>query len=537
MKPIVIDLDKIILKIKDFLKPTNLFSGLKEIFFYQKEIYKKYKFIFLWIMFIGLLSHGMALTNKYSYHDDATALFGIGGTHQIGRWMLHYYKEFHNLFFGNIITSIPLINGFLSLIFISLAIVLILDLFNIKSKILSILFGGISISIPTVCGIFAYMFTAPYYFFSMFIGIFGIWLICKYRNFLSFFLAIILISCSLGGYQAYLSLFLGILLIYSINIIAIDQIQTKEFFKFSAYALFSILTFMSIYVIAVKLSLHYYDASLINYAGLDKMAQNSFMIYLKRLFLAYKEFISPAKTLLVFPNNSIYIYYFTLIIFSFLTIILFIKIFLKQKLKAIFFLILVMAIPLGVNFIFLMTHNYAIHALMFHGSILIFLYLIMLIDNINIIIKNNFFIKIVKNISILNLICLIAMYIKFSNSAYLKAEFLQSQTISYFTTLVTQIKSTPNYKDEFPVTIINNHKIKDKSFNNLYELNFITTTGYHSNIINNYAWQKFVRNWIGYSPKYINSKEFENIYEVKNMPHYPDYGSIKVINDTIVIKF
>ena len=34
-----------------------------------------------------------------------------------------------------------------------------------------------------------------------------------------------------------------------------------------------------------------------------------------------------------------------------------------------------------------------------------------------------------------------------------------------------------------------------------------------------------------------NSEKYESLPEVLSMPHYPDFGSIKIINDVIVVKF
>ena len=55
--------------------------------------------------------------------------------------------------------------------------------------------------------------------------------------------------------------------------------------------------------------------------------------------------------------------------------------------------------------------------------------------------------------------------------------------------------------------------------------------------INNYAWRDFVDKWCGYKPLVGNEEEFKQIPEVRNMPSYPDSGSIKVIDKTVVIKF
>ena len=40
-------------------------------------------------MILGLLAQGMALLNKFSWHDDIFSLFLTGDTITSGRWMLH----------------------------------------------------------------------------------------------------------------------------------------------------------------------------------------------------------------------------------------------------------------------------------------------------------------------------------------------------------------------------------------------------------------------------------------------------------------
>ena len=55
--------------------------------------------------------------------------------------------------------------------------------------------------------------------------------------------------------------------------------------------------------------------------------------------------------------------------------------------------------------------------------------------------------------------------------------------------------------------------------------------------VNDYTWIKFMKQWTGYSPTVIDAAAFAEIDEVKQMPSYPDDGSIAIINDTVVVKF
>lgn len=43
--------------------------------------------------------------------------------------------------------------------------------------------------------------------------------------------------------------------------------------------------------------------------------------------------------------------------------------------------------------------------------------------------------------------------------------------------------------------------------------------------------------WCGFSPIMKDAAEYEQLPEVEEMPGYPDAGSIKIVEDVLVIKF
>ena len=89
-----------------------------------------------------------------------------------------------------------------------------------------------------------------------------------------------------------------------------------------------------------------------------------------------------------------------------------------------------------------------------------------------------------------------------------------------------------------PITFINGRNIQDLSVTTNDEFNIIRITPYGGDtLITSYSWLTFIKNWCGYAPVVIESEAFEELPEVKSMTSYPDDGSIKVISDTVVIKF
>ena len=50
-------------------------------------------------------------------------------------------------------------------------------------------------------------------------------------------------------------------------------------------------------------------------------------------------------------------------------------------------------------------------------------------------------------------------------------------------------------------------------------------------------WRNYMRYWCGYTAHEVDSNLFIDRPEVQTMPSYPAEGSIKVIDDVIVVKF
>ena len=132
-------------------------------------------------------------------------------------------------------------------------------------------------------------------------------------------------------------------------------------------------------------------------------------------------------------------------------------------------------------------------------------------------------------------------YLYNNNVAYMKENFLQEQAISYYTVLISEIKEADGYADDLPVAYIGERNIADKSIITWPQFERVQITGYKgdiSDLLNNYAWRIYVGRHCGFYPEVLeNTTEIERLTEVKEMPCYPDKGSIKVVNGVVVVKF
>ena len=126
------------------------------------------------------------------------------------------------------------------------------------------------------------------------------------------------------------------------------------------------------------------------------------------------------------------------------------------------------------------------------------------------------------------------IWVRYSNALYLNVEFSQSQTISYFTTLFAQIKSTEGYREDLPVAYIGGFNSKsENSISATPAFPYLRPYENAKDLINDASSIWFLERWCGI---YKEQVEFDHP-DIASMPCYPNEGSIRVINDVIVVKF
>ena len=119
------------------------------------------------------------------------------------------------------------------------------------------------------------------------------------------------------------------------------------------------------------------------------------------------------------------------------------------------------------------------------------------------------------------------------------SELRLSQAISYYNTLSTKIMSLKGYKEEYPVAFVNEREKRSYADTLQDYYDYPVTNPYAYPFVNSYAESSrtFMKCWCGYAPAFADAKKFENNNIVQSMPRYPNDGSIKIIENVIVVKF
>lgn len=504
----------------------------------SRRIPRKYLLCVISAIFWGLLAHGMPLFNKYSLYEDPSQLFGVGATYVSGRWMLDIIHRLEVFFLGSSY-SFPLLNGMTSIFFISICACIIVRLLDIRRPLLIIATCGILVTSPTMAGLFGYMFTAPHYCFGYLLTCVGVLLICDHRKWYTFFTGLLLIACAIGIYQAAIPLALCLMLLWFIH-----HVYKRETFPWLhylltvVYLLAACLLFVFLYLAINKLYLAIIGASLLNYQGIDTMGSLPLLTYIERAVFAYKVFLLPTKAgnACMYPNGLIYLYWVLLGLCAIITCALLFFGAKERFGKLIQIGLPLTMLPLAVNFIFVMCDPKGVHSLMVYSHVMLPVFLIWALGNLCDHMEKFTKFRFTSLACVILLLC--SMYVRIDNICYLKAEFVQAQTVSYYTTMITRIRSTKGYRDGMAVAYVNFNTKHDSSLvsnEGFSEVNIIPYFDTDS-MINNFAAKSFMENWCGFAPT-IDYSSYEDNADVQQMPCYPDDGSIKVVDGVVVVKF
>ena len=483
----------------------------------------------------GILAHGMTLFNKYSFHDDALCFNGVGSTYQSGRWMLGILGELNVKLVGSKNYSLPLVNGAITILCIAAIVYLLLDSLKIQSKTMTVLLCGVMVTFPAVTGAFGFMFTAPYYYFASLMSVVGAWIFHQKKTVWAALLCTVLMACATGVYQANISICICTLLLYMLEDVWRSDVDWKSFWKMALCNAAVCVGFITEYFLVNQYFLSRLNVVLTDYQGINNFGKTSLSNYIVRLLYAYGSFFYPSTAAEEF--NARYVYTALTVISVGIAVFVLWKIRRSEAKKAWQMALILIVYPVAACFTYLMVEFWAVHSLMTFGQTFTFVLAAWFMDKCP---QGDG--KVEKNLcntAVVLLGILVVLNIRYSNICYLKADVIQEQKISYYTTLITRIESTDGYTEDDPVVYIGENNKEDKNLSGLSKhFDELDSPAYRKeDLFNGYTWKEEMELWCGFSPKLGDVSEFEGNAEVASMPCYPDQGSIRRIDGKIVVKF
>lgn len=509
------------------------------------------RYTFLGTLIVGLISQGMGLFNTYSSHDDAIALFSYGETYGIGRWLtdIIFRLAQHILVNGDGTLSLPLFNGLMIIVCVAVSACFVVSTMDIHDPLRGAFIGGIMACVPTVTCFFGYRYNAAQFGLGVLFATIGAYYICTAHHVWGVISGVLILGCSAGIYQGFIPFALSLILFWCIGYA--DRWSGERIVSLMRDLLIKpalILLSVIFYFLMNKLYLFSTNSQLLEYRGIDSVAEVSVREYLLRVLIAYKQFFIPTRGTLfyIYPSNIRYVYYFFGVIGCICMVMMLIRNFRRDILQGLILTVLFAFIPLATNFMIVMTGTEYMYSTMTYSQMMPFVAVIYLFDRrcaereLRYEFRFGF-----------GLLCafLLFLYSRYDSKLYMIDEFSQQEAISYFNTLITRIQSTDGYKAEYPVCYIGEFDKRTDMLAGIGAIEYYDgVRGQFQDVnvdpywmvdkrINNYAWRYFMNNWCGYYPEVISEDEFADDPMVQDMPRYPDQGSIVILNDTVVIRF
>lgn len=527
----------------------NLDNKLKN---WYLKLNKNVKIAFISTIIIGLVCHVYMMTNKWVNLDDIVQIVDTMNRTTSGRWFLMFPAAIGSEF------SLPWLNGLLTIIYTAFISSIIVVLFDIKSKINTILISGILVTFPTLGSLMPFMNTQDAYQFGALLATLAAYLLVKKEK--GFIFTIILLTLSLGIYQTYLGFSASLVLIY----ILLELFKNKKSFNEIFYLCLKMaLSFITAILLYIIISRGIFGKYLVDYKGLDTMGSIPLNRLPEIIFGAYKAFF------LFFIGQEFNYHWIWMSPFLALIVILtlYLVVYLTSKSKLntknkVLVALIVLVFPLAINIIYVMSFEAGVLLRMAYGYTVMFIFPLILLDYIYKTHKEIFMPskiemdefseekpkKVKKNLVyysswILTIILMLNVYnnIYVTNKVYFKVGMTNEYSNAYANRIAMRLEMIDGYTRTTKIMMLGNPDSRT-SFTSQIDTRDVEPFIIANHLTRLYSFKYYPKLFLGL-PNTIYDEdeitpELEHLRDtIESMPLYPAEGSIRKIDDTIYIKF
>lgn len=498
----------------------------------------------MWIAFsssflCACFTHLFALTNVLHNYDDIASMPGGYGTGTVsGRWFLEFIGQL-SLDLG-LNYNLPLLNGLVFLLLISFSASILVKTLHITKKASAALIGILFSVFPPVASALFFRFTVIFYGFSILFSILAPFFMVRYR--FGYIGSILFIALSLGIYQAYIPMTIGIFVLLLIQEVLNGKLSVISIIQRGLlYCTVLIFGFLLYYGIT-KLSTAAAGKDLLDYQGIQTMGQISLIDLPYLIWKAFKDVcLLPIRDYCgISYRQVIQTAYLLLIIVSFPLLVSILKNITKTISARIVLLLLCLVFPVAINFIEIMVPDGWIYTLMVYPLVLLPCLPLILLEYLPYQEQQSQKISstIAKSVCIATIL-LSSLYVYYTNVNYTALHYENRQVENYLNSMVTQVRMTEGFRSDMEWVLIGD--VADPLLGSMWaEETAYGGNSYALHLINSFSFSDWIENYIGYNIAFASEDTiaaFTAMEEVQHMPCWPDYGSIQIIHDTVIIKF
>ncbi|MDO5445398.1 MAG: glucosyltransferase domain-containing protein [Eubacteriales bacterium] len=498
-----------------------------------QRLWTDYKYPFVSTVIFGFIAYGWFFVNKILNFDELYNLFGKGAEIESGRWGLPLVSYLIPD------VSIPWLWGIIALIMMAVSVCLIVNITGIKNHILQCLVAGVIVSFPAETATMLYMFTVPSYAFAFLLSVFSVKIIStkQGKRALKILLAVLFEVFSVSIYQANVAVTSTLLVL----LLIFDLIHESEAEGFFIHFLKKSISYLVFLIISMAL---YYSVTLViqkvtgigftNYS--NRALENSRSVFQKVLYAlnTFGDVYSKQINGIVRSEVSEILHVIVIHIGYFSGFYYCIKKNFKWKEKILLFsLYAVILLPLSISCLNLFLNPLSLHAVTMMSYAMIFVFSAKMVE----LVSEEDLLPGSRNIISLLISVIIIFNTYYSNVIGLRMYIEYENAYSAYTTILSDMQSLPDYKAEYKIALAG--VLPEGDFMENFGLTDENSVFGVSSFRNNYSRNELIQQYLGYDVQFASSREVNIIRETeeyKDMPVYPNYGFIRIIDNYVVVK-
>ncbi len=518
---------------------NDLFNKLEKWFDKDKRRLALFVIIFGFMVNILVITANIVFADSIVFTDHYVAnVWDLS----LGRWALHYFE---GLRFG---LSSSVVSTILSLIYLSVIIVMLIDLFKVKNKFFQYLFASISVVAPFFYETMFSVFCSSEFLMACLLATTSVFIIYNFKEkLINVLLASLALAVSLGLYQAHIGIATTLSILLPIVYLLKNEMDFKNVIKKFFLCLAMGILGVIFYEIILNIILHIWGVSLISYSGANEIGLKNLLMLPTLIVNSYQSFYNYFFTNNII-NNLIYNRHIMhLILFLVLISAIVLLIWKNKKLnfKSIIFIIFCLIVsPICFGIVELIAPERDINQLMSSSFIIFYLFVLTLID-----FKKFDNLKTIVNwVGVITCCAVFLTYFVMSNASFMAVRITKEKTINNISRIMDLILSNENYSIDMPVMFIGNGYSDVGYFKQSTNAVFNYSSGHTAespliwggNVDNcNTGWQKLINYYLGTRIEVVDYEthmKILNTDEYKEMNVYPKQNSLKIIDGVMVVK-
>ena len=499
---------------------------------FKNYILPQWKVCFWSAIVIGLVTHLYKITNWLPNWDSLVFRYDAQNMLSMGRWFLPVASGISSFY------DLPWVTGLMAIFFHAISAVAIVEIFKVKKTITACLIGATVVSFPTVTSVMMYNYVADAYSTSFLFAVLAALFLTREKP--KFLISAILITLSVGIYQAYITVTITLLLCFLIIKALSKDTKIKELFlcigKYLIVGIAGMLLYYLVLIILLKLTkttlLDYQgfgDAATLN--GIDIFA--SFYIIKESFFGYFFDF-----------SNGINVFSLINAIILIASIIWYVVYIIKNKigvLKSSLVAVFVILLPICANVLCFINSDLDYHNLMKMGFLCFYLLFILIYEKVDFE-KTSF--QSIKSWSVLVISAvLIFNYIIIANVSYHKLNISYEKSIGTLNRIADRIEQIDGSDDCNSILVIGTLENSEAYSSNLPPDMTGTTDGYiiraDDEIVGQSVLCSALNDYCGKKYKFLSGEEKQKLLskiDKDSLSNWPDKNSIQIIENVIVIK-